>query len=103
MRLRNGGDVDMVGEHLDEGGLRRQELSRHFLQSLIELSPNPAAKSGLAAGEPERSYPANGAKRTDLQPVLPSMGNQSDEVKQWPNEKKQPGLAPSLPANTGAW
>jgi hypothetical protein len=38
MHLWRAGDVLKVDEYLDEYGLRRQELFKHLLQSLIELS-----------------------------------------------------------------
>jgi hypothetical protein len=46
MHLWRAGDVLKVDEYLDEHGLRRHELFRRLLQSLIELS---------AAGGEERS------------------------------------------------
>jgi adenine-specific DNA methylase len=46
MHLWRAGDLLKVDEYLDEHGLRRQELFRRLLQSLIELSP---------AGSDERS------------------------------------------------
>jgi putative DNA methylase len=46
MHLWRAGDVLKVDEYLDEHGLRRHELFRRLLQSLIELSP---------AGSDERS------------------------------------------------
>jgi len=39
MHLWRSGDVVKVDEYLDDHGLRRQELFRRLLQSLIELSP----------------------------------------------------------------
>jgi hypothetical protein len=62
MHLWKGGDVHKVDEYLDEHGLRRHELFRRVLQSLIELSK---------AGSEERSLleslsnhvGAKGAKR----------------------------------------
>ncbi len=38
MHLWNAGDVHKVDEYLDDNGLRRQELFKRLLQSLIELS-----------------------------------------------------------------
>ena len=38
MLLWKGGDVHKVDDYLDEHGLRRHELFRRVLQSLIELS-----------------------------------------------------------------
>lgn len=46
MHLWKAGDLSKVDEYLDDNGLRRQELFRRLLQSLIELSP---------AGSEERS------------------------------------------------
>lgn len=46
MHLWKAGDLHKVDEYLDNNGLRRQELFRRLLQSLIELSP---------AGSEERS------------------------------------------------
>jgi hypothetical protein len=46
MHLWQAGDVHKVDEYLDEHGLRRHELFRRVLQSLIELSK---------AGSEERS------------------------------------------------
>jgi hypothetical protein len=39
MHLWQAGDVHKVDEYLDDNGLRRQELFKRLLQSLIELSP----------------------------------------------------------------
>ena len=39
MHLWKAADMLKVDEYLDEHGLRRQELFRRLLQSLIELSP----------------------------------------------------------------
>ena len=46
MHLWKAGDLNKVDEYLDDNGLRRQELFRRLLQSLIELS---------SAGSEERS------------------------------------------------
>jgi hypothetical protein len=69
MHLWRAGDVLKVDEYLDEHGLRRQELFRRLLQSLIELSP---------AGSEERSLleslsnhvQAKGATKEDRQATL---------------------------------
>ncbi len=69
MHLWRVGEVLKVDEYLDEHGLRRQELFRRLLQSLIELSP---------AGSDERSLleslsnhvQAKGAKPEDRQAIL---------------------------------
>jgi hypothetical protein len=64
MHLWKAGDLHKVDEYLDENGLRRQELFRRLLQSLIELA---------SAGSEERSLlesisnhiQGKGAVRTD--------------------------------------
>lgn len=69
MHLWRAGDALKVDEYLDEHGLRRQELFRRLVQSLIELSP---------AGSDERSLleslsnhvQAKGAKPADRQVTL---------------------------------
>jgi len=69
MHLWKGGDVHKVDEYLDEHGLRRHELFRRVLQSLIELAK---------AGTEERSLleslsnhiGAKGAKKKDPQRAL---------------------------------
>jgi adenine-specific DNA methylase len=75
MHLWRAGDALKVDEYLDEHGLRRQELFRRLLQSLIELSP---------AGSDERSLleslsnhvQAKGAKPEDRQAIL-ALGEES--------------------------
>jgi len=47
MHLWKGGDVHKVDEYLDENGLRRQELFKRLLQSLIELSPHGSEERSL--------------------------------------------------------
>jgi len=69
MHLWKGGDVHKVDEYLDDHGLRRHELFRRVLQSLIELAK---------AGSEERSLleslsnhiGAKGAKKKDPQRAL---------------------------------
>jgi putative DNA methylase len=75
MHLWKAGDLNKVDEYLDDNGLRRQELFRRLLQSLIELS---------SAGSEERSLlesisnhiQAKGAVKDD-QVVLAFDGNGS--------------------------
>jgi hypothetical protein len=70
MHLWRAGDVLKVDEYLDDYGLRRQELFRRLLQSLIELS---------SAGSDERTLleslsnhiQAKGAKPEDRQATVP--------------------------------
>jgi len=47
MHLWKLGDVHKVDEYLDENGLRRQELFKRLLQSLIELSPHGSEERSL--------------------------------------------------------
>lgn len=47
LHLWRGGDVHKVDEYLDENGLRRQELFKRLLQSLIELSPHGSEERSL--------------------------------------------------------
>ena len=69
MHLWKGGDLHKVDEYIDDSGLRRHELFKRLLQSLIELSP---------AGSEERSLleslsnhvQARGAVTDDKQVVI---------------------------------
>ncbi|MBM4085917.1 MAG: hypothetical protein FJ272_14120 [Planctomycetes bacterium] len=47
MHLWKSGDVHKVDEYLDDNGLRRQELFKRLLQSLIELSPHGSEERSL--------------------------------------------------------
>lgn len=47
MRLWKAGDLHKVDEYLDENALRRQELFKRLLQSLIELSPTDSEERSL--------------------------------------------------------
>jgi adenine-specific DNA methylase len=47
MHLWKGGDLHKVDEYLDENGLRRQELFRRLLQSIIELSAHGSEERSL--------------------------------------------------------
>jgi putative DNA methylase len=47
MHLWRAGDVSKVDEYLDSNGLRRQELFKRLLQSLIELSPQASEERSL--------------------------------------------------------
>ena len=47
MHLWKAGDAHKVDEYLDENGLRRQELFKRLLQSLIELSPHGSEERSL--------------------------------------------------------
>ena len=47
MHLWKTGELSKVDEYLDSNGLRRQELFKRFLQSLIELSPHGSEERSL--------------------------------------------------------
>jgi putative DNA methylase len=47
MHLWKAGDLHKVDEYLDSNGLRRQELFKRLLQSLIELSPHGSEERSL--------------------------------------------------------
>lgn len=47
MHLWKGGDLHKVDDYLDDHGLRRQELFRRLLQSLIELSEAGGSERGI--------------------------------------------------------
>ena len=47
MHLWKAGEVQKVDEYLDDNGLRRQELFKRLLQSLIELSPHGSEERSL--------------------------------------------------------
>jgi hypothetical protein len=47
MHLWRAGDVSKVDEYLDSNGLRRQELFKRVLQSLVELSPHASEERSL--------------------------------------------------------
>jgi hypothetical protein len=47
MHLWRAGDLHKVDEYLDDNGLRRQELFKRLLQSLIELSPHGSEERSL--------------------------------------------------------
>lgn len=66
MHLWRTGDVIKVDEYLDEHGLRRQELFRRLLQSLIELSPGGSDERALLESL-SNHVQAKGAKREDPQ------------------------------------
>jgi hypothetical protein len=69
MHLWRAGDVLKVDEFLDEHGLRRQELFRRLLQSLIELSPRGSDERTLLESL-SNHVQAKGAKPEDRQARL---------------------------------
>jgi adenine-specific DNA methylase len=68
MHLWKGGDVHKVDEYLDEHGLRRHELFRRVLQSLIELS-KPRSDERSLLESLSNHIGAKGARRSE-QPTL---------------------------------
>jgi hypothetical protein len=69
MHLWRAGDVLKVDEYLDEHGLRRQELFKRLLQSLIELSPRGSDERTLLESL-SNHVQAKGATREDHQATL---------------------------------
>ena len=69
MQLWRAGDVLKVDEYLDEHGLRRQELFRRLLQSLIELSPRGSDERALLESL-SNHVQAKGATPEDRQVAL---------------------------------
>jgi hypothetical protein len=66
MHLWKGGDVHKVDEYLDEHGLRRHELFRRVLQSLIELSRSGGDERSVLESL-SNHVGAKGAKPKDTQ------------------------------------
>ncbi len=66
MHLWKGGDVHKVDEYLDEHGLRRHELFRRVLQSLIELS-KPGSEERSLLESLSNHIGAKGATRKEPQ------------------------------------
>lgn len=67
MHLWKAGDVHKVDEYLDEHGLRRHELFRRVLQSLIELSKAASEERSLLENL-SNHIGAKGAKKKEQQP-----------------------------------
>ena len=66
MHLWKAGDLHKVDEYLDDNGLRRQELFKRLLQSLIELSPHGSEERSLLESL-SNHIQARGAVATDQQ------------------------------------
>ena len=66
MHLWKAGDLHKVDEYLDENGLRRQELFKRLLQSLIELSPRGSEERSLLESI-SNHVQAKGAAKEDRQ------------------------------------
>jgi putative DNA methylase len=69
MDLWKGGDLSKVDEYLDANAVRRQEIFRGLLQSLIELSPTGSEKRSLLESISNRVQ-ALGAVKKDGQTKL---------------------------------
>ena len=69
MHLWTGGDVHKVDEYLDQHGLRRHELFRRVLQSLIELAKRGTEERALLESL-SNHIGARGAKKRDPQRAL---------------------------------
>jgi len=70
MHLWKAGDVHKVDEYLDDNGLRRQELFKRLLQSLIELSPHGSEERSLLESI-SNHVQARGAVRDAVQILFP--------------------------------
>ena len=64
MHLWKGGELSRVDEYIDGNGLRRQELFKRLLQSLIELSP-PGSEERTLMESISNHLGARGAMRDD--------------------------------------
>jgi hypothetical protein len=69
MHLWKSGDVHKVDDYLDEHGLRRHELFRRVLQSLIELSKTGGEERSLLESL-SNHVGAKGARKKEQQPPL---------------------------------
>jgi putative DNA methylase len=74
MHLWRAGDVHRVDEYLDDNGLRRHELFKRLVQSLIELSERSSEERALLESL-SNHIGARGAVRDDSQPKL-AMGEE---------------------------
>lgn len=78
MHLWKAGDVHKVDEYLDDHGLRRHELFRRVLQSLIELA-KPGSEERSLLESLSNHVGAKGAKQSDPQLVFPAMDDEDGE------------------------
>jgi hypothetical protein len=69
MHLWKAGDLSKVDGYLDGNGLRRQELFKRLLQSLIELSPRGSEERSLMESL-SNHVQARGAVKDDKQGAL---------------------------------
>jgi hypothetical protein len=80
MHLWKAGDLHKVEDYLDNNGLRRNELFKRLLQSLIELSPHGSEERSLLESL-SNHIQARGAVKDDKQEdwVQKAKGNDSEE------------------------
>lgn len=74
MHLWKAGDVHKVDDYLDEHGLRRHELFRRVLQSLIELA-KPGSDERSLLESISNHIGIKGAKKKDPQRAFPQMAD----------------------------
>ena len=78
MHLWKAGDLSKVDGYLDENGLRRQELFKRLLQSLIELSPHGSEERSLLESI-SNHIGARGAMRDSVLPQFEVPGATENE------------------------
>jgi putative DNA methylase len=78
MHLWKTGDLSRVDGYLDANGLRRQELFKRLLQTLIELSPHGSEERSLLESL-SNHIQARGAVRDEEQMFLPNDRTERDE------------------------
>ena len=78
MHLWKAGDLSKVDGYLDENGLRRQELFKRLLQSLIELSPHGSEERSLLESI-SNHIGARGATRDSVLPQFEMPGATENE------------------------
>jgi putative DNA methylase len=78
MHLWKSGDLSKVDGYLDENGLRRQELFKRLLQSIIELSPHGSEERSLL----ESISNHVGARGATQGPVLPQFEMPDEQEKE---------------------
>lgn len=70
MHIWKAGDLSKVDEYIDANGLRRQELFKRLLQSLIELSPHGSEERSLLESL-SNHIGAKGVRRDDRRRPIP--------------------------------
>jgi hypothetical protein len=79
MHLWKAGDLSKVDEYLDANGLRRQELFKRLVQSLIELSPHGSEERSLLESL-SNHVQAKGAKENRQASWLSGKTNEEDNT-----------------------